>query len=297
MITLRHLKIFVSLYDNKGNMTKTAELCFIAQPAISLALSELEDNFHVRLFDRVSRRLYVNEAGTRLYGYAKRILNMFEDMENGMKNLEMYSTLRVGCCDSMDACGLPKYISGFTEIHPGVTIRSSVDTSDSLTEKILMNQLDVAIIDKQPVSRQLIAQEFVASKLALGIAPSFGYTDGQEISMEEFVKLPLLLREKGSGTRQCFDQALASRGYQVEPLYESVGTGYAANAALQGLGVAVLPERMMLGYRRKKRLVFIKIKDVELEIIYWIIYQSEKELSQYSKDFIKMCRELELKNI
>lgn len=85
MVTLRHLSIFVALYENDGNMTKTADACFLAQPAISLALSELEDYYDVKLFDRISRRLHKNESGTLLYGYAKRILNMMEDMDNGMK--------------------------------------------------------------------------------------------------------------------------------------------------------------------------------------------------------------------
>lgn len=296
-MTIRHLNIFVALYENDGNMTKTASVLYMAQPAISLALSELEDEYEVKLFDRISRRLYVNDAGRKFYGYAKRIINMFDDLEKGMKDQSQTSKLRVGCCDSMDACSLPKYISNFNEIHPGVRVYSTVDVGDALIGKVLGNEVDIAIVDRMVVNRKVICEDFVASKMALGVSPKLGLEDGQVLTLEEFVKYPVLLREKGSGARLTFDAAMANRGHTIEPVCEGVGTTFVLSAALQGLGIVALPKRMMDSYHKRGKLNYIEVEGISLEMVYKIIYHSDRKLTEAAQDFIKMCKELELEMV
>ena len=293
-LSLRHLITFVALYENDGNVTKTAEKLYMSQPTVSQILAELESYFHEKLFDRISRKLYINSAGTRLYEYSKRVLNMMKDMETGMTNPEISNTIRVGCCDSMDACGLPKYITQFAEIHPAVIVRSSVDTTNSLVEKVLSNELDVAIVDRQINNNQLVCQDFLASRLAVIASPKLGYKDGEEITLEELSHQKVLLREKGSGTREAFEKATQSQGYNIVPVYESVGNGYIISVAAQGMGIGVLPEKMAISYWKRKKLVFLKLKDIELKLIYYFIYHKDKELSKNSKDFLIMCRDFEI---
>lgn len=290
-MTVRHMKIFVCLYENKGNVTKTADMLYMAQPAVSVALSELEEHYKIKLFDRISRRLYINDAGTRMYGYARRILNMFNDMETGMKNMTDEQILRIGCCDSMDACGLPKYISAFTDIHPGITIHSCVDTGESLIEKILNGELDLAIVDKACPNRNIVNDEFIAADMVFGVAPSRGYTEGQHISISELVKQPLLLRERGSGARIVFDAAMSNFGYQPRPTFESVGNTFTVNAVIQGLGICCLPKNIMDRYHKRGKILYLNVDGLDIKMSYKIIYNSDRELTERAKDFIEMCRD------
>lgn len=293
MITLRHLNIFVALYENKGNMTRTAEKCYIAQPAISLALSELEDLYSCRLFDRISRKLYINDAGTRLYGYAKKVLNLLEDMGNGMKDVSSGSSLRVGSCDSMDARRLPGHVAAFTRRYPETKVRSTVEATESLIGKVLNNELDIAMIDRKPENKLLVAEKYSSAKLVLAVSPELGFKDGQRITAAELASLPLVLREKGSGIRQAFDEAMKKHGCVVEPIYEGAGNGCVVDAAAAGMGVAVMPVRMMEEYRRRGQLIHLAAEDLDLEITYYLIYHKDKGLTENADAFIALSRTAE----
>lgn len=293
LVTLRHLTIFASLYENKGNMTSTAEKCYIAQPAISLALSELEGLYGCRLFDRISRKLYINDAGTRLYGYARKVLNLMEDMDQSMKNIGSGSSLRIGSCDSMDSRRLPHYVAAFAKSHQDLNIRSVFEATESLITKVLGNELDLAFVDRNPGNKRLVAEKFQTSGLALAASPAFGFEDGHRLSVKELAAMPLLLREKGSGIRQVFDQAMEKCGYLTEPVYEGAGNGCVTDAALAGMGIAVLPEKLLEDHRKRGELVRLEAEDLDLEISYYIVYHKDKEFTRCAQEFVRMCRELE----
>ena len=82
-MTLRHLRIFVTVCET-GSMTAAAQILYIAQPAISLAVSEMEEHYKVRLFDRISRRLYLTDSGRQALEYARHIIALFDEMEQGV---------------------------------------------------------------------------------------------------------------------------------------------------------------------------------------------------------------------
>ena len=87
-MTLRHIRIFEAVCDCGCNMTRAAESLHMTQPAVSLAVSELESYYGVRLFDRIARRLYLTEAGRAFLDYARRITLTFDDMERTVRDWE-----------------------------------------------------------------------------------------------------------------------------------------------------------------------------------------------------------------
>ncbi len=94
-MTLRHLKIFMTVFET-SNFTKAGEKLLMAQPAISLAIKELEDMYGVRLFERIRRNIYPTEQGKTLYQYATTLLAMYDEMNDIMRNLDEKSTIRIG---------------------------------------------------------------------------------------------------------------------------------------------------------------------------------------------------------
>lgn len=86
-MTIRHLKIFVAVADT-GQMSKAARLLYLSQPTVSQAIRELEEHYHVLLFERLSKRLYITEEGKRLLSHAREVLARFDHLEEQM--LEPY---------------------------------------------------------------------------------------------------------------------------------------------------------------------------------------------------------------
>ena len=292
-MTRRHMEVYVALCDNNGNMTRSAEALYMAQPAVSRVLSELEAHYGVTFFARISRKLYITDAGRRFYDYAKQIVDLFSDVEFGIQHQTYDTSLRVGVFASIDACSLPQYISAFNVIHPGVTIKSYVDISTSLEEKLEHNELDMAIIDALPKSRNLVAKKYTAANVAFGISPKLGYTAGQTITIEELLSMPLLVRTVGRGVRTAFDLALAGRGQKANPVLESFSVTVLTNAARSGLGIVVLTEAMLSNLFRKGKLVRLTVEDLPVSITYYAVHHKDKEISRFIQDFMGVCEQVE----
>lgn len=116
-MTLRHLKIFLAVYET-GSTTAAAEELLIAQPSVSVALKELEEHYGVRVFERMSKRLYVTQAGQELYQYARHLVSLFEETEDAMKSLGASGMLHVGSSVTIGNYFLPGYIRTFQKEFP-----------------------------------------------------------------------------------------------------------------------------------------------------------------------------------
>ncbi len=287
-MTLRHIRIFEAVCDNGCNMTRAAEALCMTQPAVSLAVSELESCYGVRLFDRISRRLYLTEAGRALLDYARRITLTFDDMERTVRNWEETGTLRVGASVSIGAKLMPSYAAAFRKKCPGVAVRVRIDRSDKLEEALAENKLDFALIEGIVHNPDLVAEDYLEDRLALIAA---GAESGRVLTREEFLASDLLLRERGSGTREVFESALTAADCPVpEPVWESISTAALVNAAAAGLGVAVVPRRMAEEVLARGAAAEVFVEGVRLDRKYKLVRHREKKLTGAAEAFMELCR-------
>ena len=114
VLTLRHFQIFVAVCDAM-NMTAAANSLFISQSAVSQTISELEGHYEVRLFERLSRKLYLTQAGEKLLGYARHIIRMSKDAESEMRALNQNGIIRIGASVTIGASILPKLIAAINK--------------------------------------------------------------------------------------------------------------------------------------------------------------------------------------
>ena len=292
-MTLRHLKIFIAICDNDFNTTKAAASLHMAQPAVSLALSELEKYYGVKLFDRIGRRLSITEAGRKFHEYASRITLLFDDMEKGMRNWDSFGKLRVGASITIGSRFLPEYVSRFYEEHPGTEVQILVAPTDQLEQKLLANELDFALIEGIPHSPALVSESYMDDHLT-AICPAKGaLAHRNTISLKEFRNQRFLLREKGSGTREVFDRAVENAGFTVEPVWEATSTASLINAAINGLGIAVIPYRLAEEPISKGLVRPIEIESLDFSRKFYIIYHKEKFLTSSARAFMELCRENE----
>ena len=211
-MTLRHMIIFRTVCESDCNSTRAADRLHMTQPAISLAIKELEQYYGVRLFDRIGRRLKITDSGKMFLQYAIHITDLFEDMETGLRDWDSKGILRVGASITIGSQFLPGYVKAYAEICPGIDVRVVVEQSDSLEHKILTNDLDFALIEGIPRDPRIIAEAYMQDQLCVLCSADKGWKDGQTISRDEFKKQRFLLREKGSGTRDVFESKVWTSG-------------------------------------------------------------------------------------
>ena len=150
-MTLRHLRIFLSVCDHGCSTTKAADALHITQPAVSLAIRELESHYKVSFFERVGRRLVLNDSGQRLRQYALQITALFDAMEDELC-APLTASLRIGASITIGSHFLPSYVRIFQEQDPGVKLHVEVGDSHMLEEDLLAGKLDLALMEGRPHS-------------------------------------------------------------------------------------------------------------------------------------------------
>lgn len=238
-MTRKHFTIFVEVCRFL-NFSQAAEALNTTQPAVSLAVKELESHYGVALFERMNRRVYLTPAGEALLATAQDVLRGFQEAEETLGQGRPLA-LRVGANVSFGEAGLAQVLGRFRQEHPQVRLRALVANSDKIQSLLAENQLDVGIVDGLGVSERLRAHPLYQEDLVLAAAPG---RFPAPATVEELAALPLLLREPGSGLRSSVDRVFSQQGLVPQPLLESTSTAALAQAAKAGLGVAILPEAL-----------------------------------------------------
>lgn len=290
-MTVRHMKIFKTVCECGCSITKAAEKLNMTQPAVSLAVSELENYYGIKLFDRISRRLYLSEAGKMFLEYANTITLTFDDMEKRIRSWEKTGVVRVGASISIGAMLMPEYVKKFAAENPDTKVTVKINRSEELEALLFDNKLDFALIEGIVHDQSLVYEDFMEDRLALVAAVGF---PKDTINKEEIYSQDFLLREKGSGTREIFESTLTSVSCPLpEPAWESMSTAALINAAEAGLGVAVVPYRMAVERLKSGSIREVHIENIKFTRKYKLVYHKNKKLSTTDRKFIEICRNTE----
>lgn len=290
-MTIRHIRIFLKVCSCQCNLTRTAKELYMSQPAVTLAVKEMEQYYGIQLFDRLGKRLYLTEAGQQFRSYAMRIESLFDDMEKQMKNWDALGVLRVGSSITIGTQFMPDYAALFSRMYPQVDVRVRIGTSEMIEQLLMENKLDLALVETPVHQEHLVSEAYMEDRLAVISPAQKHYKENRNLSREDFVRQRLLLREPGSGTREVFNQVMERSGLCVEPVWESMSTTALVNAVIHGLGIAVVPRRMAAGVLETGQVYELKVDGIEFRRSFYMVYHRDKLLTKTMEAFINMCRE------
>lgn len=284
-MTLRNLRIFLAVADC-GSMSEAAKKMHIAQPSVSGTIGEIEDQYGVRLFERLGRRLYITPTGTQLCEYARHILSMYDAMEQKLKNADETDMLRVGATVTAGTCilggVLQRYITETQNQPPKVV----VDNTSVIEQRLLRSELDVGMIEGKISSSDLVAQFMIKDPLALVCARDKNpFGTKKSVRVADLQDIPFILREEGSGTRAVFENVMPHINIQwVCNNSEAILRGVE-----MGFGMTVISRRLASERLRAGTLVEIHVADAALERQISIVWHKNKYLTNSMKQFIEIC--------
>lgn len=288
-MTLRHLRIFVAVCET-GSVTAAGEKLFIAQPSVSLAISELEEFYGLKLFDRISKRMFITESGRRFLQYATHIVSLFDDLESEIKNYDTTGVIRIGTSITIGNCLLIQYIKNFRQTHPLIKVQVVINNSYSIEQEILNNHLDIGLIEGEVHSTYIKSESFMDDELVLICGTKHPFAKLGEVDVDMLKTEDFILREKGSAGREIFDGIMTAAGADIVPLWESISTQAILRAVSAGLGLSILPYLLVKEYIERNEIETIKIKNISLKRKFNIIYHKNKFITQSAKDFIDLCK-------
>lgn len=240
-MTLRHLRIFLAVCT-RMSITAAAGDLGMSQPAVSTAVRELEVFYQARLFDRRGRRLYLTAQGEQLRGYAATVVGTFEESVAALRG-GAPPACGIGANVTVGERDLPGLLQQLREAMPQLAVRAVVADSRSLEAMLLSGTLDFALMDAPTHSAGFAVRRLRGEEMAAVCAPALCPTPVADL--QALARLPLLLREPGSGTRRCVDAAFEAAGVQASPTVQSISASALLALAEAGQGVAVLPEGMV----------------------------------------------------
>lgn len=284
-MTLRHFQIFVTVCDEM-NMTAAASILFMSQPAVSQAISELEAYYDVRLFERLSRKLYLTHAGEKLLSYARHIIRMNRDAESEMRSLNQIGIVRIGASVTIGACILPKLVAAFKKETPGLTVEVIEDNTATIEQLIMSDKLDLGLVEGEVTLSDIISKPFAEDLLVLICGKNHPFSERSLIEPYELEKENFILREVGSGTRKTFEDVMSENALAWTTTWTCNNTDTIKMAVAEGLGVSVISQRAVCREIESGILHSVNINGLFLKRQFKLVYHKNKYLTEAMKNFI-----------
>ena len=288
-MTLRHLKIFVAVCEH-GGITKAAEALYMAQPAVSTTIAELEKHYKITLFDRINQRLVITDMGKELYLKAKDILSSFEDFETFANEGGNNPSIRIGCSLTLGKTVLPRFINQLKAEIPSVVPTVIINRTAMIEKAVECGNLDFGFVEGEVTSPHLNAVTFGGDRIVVVCASD--YDIAASVTLEELTNHSLLVREVGSASRDLFDNALASAHLTMKPMVESVSNQCLISAAISGLGVAILPEGLVSDAVKAGALKVIDTANTDFSRTHYLLIHKNKKLNPIQMQAYQMCSHL-----
>lgn len=288
-MTLRHLKIFVAVYETLS-FTKAGKRLFLAQPAISLAIKELEEHYAVPLFDRIKHSIHPTSYGEDFYKYASQILSLMGEMEDFTKNWNTNTTLRIGSSITIGNNILPTLVKTFAQLYPQTEVEVMINNTSVIESAILQNKIDFALIENEPTLEKIAKIPFMQDSLCTLASKEHPLAKQKKITLQQLSNEHFLMREKGSSVRKLVDSIFTANQLSVKPYWESISTQALIKAVENNLGITTLPYQLIKQRYDNDKVVILNSPELNIQRSYNIIYYEDKFLSKTAKAFFEICK-------
>lgn len=260
--------VFLSVAE-KLSFSKAAEELFISQPAVTNHIKSLEDKLNITLFERKGNRIYLTKAGELAYSRLKLIQQKYNELEFelGQLNNSFKGKLRIGASSTISQYLIPGVMASFFKRYPHIEIFLYNGNSFEIEQKLLNAEIDLAMVENESSQGNIKYIEFVDDEIVAVTGANSVYAKRKLISVADFMKIPLVLREKGSGTLEVIKKSLNRHNIALDKLNILVHLGSTEtikNFLSNFDGIALVSEKSIEKELKLKEIVKLNIKGVNM---------------------------------
>jgi len=245
-MNFNQLRIFYSVAKNKS-VTLAAKELLLTQPAVSIQIHLLEENYGVKFFNRSGKGIKITEEGELLLSYAEKIFNLSDEADEALRQITALERgkLKIGSSMTIGAYYLPQLFEIFKLQYPNIGIQMDTGNSHEVIKRILSFQNDLGFIGADYSDKNLVVIPFITERLVLIAPPDHELIYKRVISFKDLSGQKMIMREKGSGTRELIENELANRKVSTETVME-LGSNEAIKQAVEaGLGVSIISSNVV----------------------------------------------------
>ncbi|MBC5993687.1 LysR family transcriptional regulator [Pontibacter cellulosilyticus] len=288
--TLHQLQVFLKITQTKS-ITKAAEELHLTQPAVSIQLKNLQEQFEIPLTEIIGRKLHVTDFGKELAVAAEKILNEVHAIN--FKTLAHKGLLSGRLKLSVVSTGkyvMPYFLSGFLKQHAGVELVMDVTNKSKVLECLENNETDFALVSILPEHLKVSNVELMQNKLYL-VGRELEGDGSRHHGIELFEKLPLIYREPGSGTRLTMERFISSNKISVGKKIELTSNEAVKQALLAGIGYSIMPLIGIKNELNQKDLKIIPVDGLPLITSWNLIWLHNKSFSPVAEAYLNYIQQ------
>ena len=290
--TLRQLQVFLAVADQQ-NVSKAAVQLNLSQSAASSSLKQLEQQFDLQLFDRIGKRLQLNEQGRLIRSKAERLLAEARELEQAMSKQADASNLRVGATLTIGNYLAVNIMAEMMRQQPNARIHLEVANTATISEKVLNYDLDIGLIEGELQNPDLEVTPWRDDELAVFCSPEHPLTKQvstkQPITDADLLTARWILREVGSGTQQAFERAMHGILPRLTVAHELQHTEAIKRAVEANLGIGCLSEITLKEAFERGSLVRIPVLHRNFKRKFYFIIHKQKFRSASIEQWISVC--------
>lgn len=287
--TLKHLQVFLAVARHE-NVTQAADSLAMSQSATSTALKEFEQRYALQLFDRLGKRLKLNEFGSYLRPRAEALLAQAEEFEQNLARHSDIGLLKVGATLTIGNYLAVGIMAGFMSQHPGARVELTVENTAAIAGRVRRFELDLGLIEGELQDPELEVLPWREDELVLFCAPGHPLAGRQALTDADLLGAQWILREKGSGTRQAFDRAMSGLLGNIDLRLELQHTEAIKRAVEAGLGISCLSRITLEEAFRRGSLVPLTAPQRNWKRNFYFILHRQKYRSRGIESWLELCR-------
>lgn len=275
-------EVFMSVAENLS-FSKAAEELFISQPAVTKHIKELESKLNIALFERKGNKIYLSKAGKHTYKFLRQIKQQYRELEFdlGRLNNTFKGTLRVGASSTISQYLIPEVIAAFHKRYPKINLYLFNGNSFEMEQKLLENKIDLALVENESSQINIKYKNFLDDEIVVVTGSNSVYAKRKLISLPDIKQIPIVLREKGSGTLEVIRKALHRQKIDLEKLNILIHLG--STEAIKNFlcdfdGIALVSEKSIEKELILKRIFKINVKDLNINRKFRIAVRQGPEL-------------------
>ncbi|MGL4771987.1 MAG: LysR family transcriptional regulator [Clostridium sp.] len=290
-MNFRKLQIF---YETATclNMSKVAKDMYISQPSISQSINELEIEVGCKLFDRIGRKLFLTHEGEVFLTYTRRILNLYEEGMNTLREQTVNAggKIVIGASTTIGIYILPSIIKEFSKLYKSIDISIIIENTAHIEQLLLENKVDFAFIEGKVTSEETKATKIWKDELVFICGEEHEWNSKKEVNAHELEKVRLIMREKGSGTREVVESFLITNEIPYNMFLELGNTEAIKNIVEANLGVGCTSLISVVDELNKNEIFITRLKNKRIYRDLLLITHKDKYISKNMELFIEFSK-------
>ena len=289
----KQLEAFVAVVDY-GSFSEAARKLYLTQPTISAHVRSLEEELHTKLILRTTKKTTITTRGYQLYDSAVRMLKIRNNLLENFTGVQKHM-IDLAASTIPSSYLLPEILAAFGKTHPDIYFHSiQADSAESIN-RVLDGTVDLALVGQNTRDETCVFLPFCQDELVIATPITNHYLglQNKSVTFEDFIKDPIIIREKGSGTKKEMDLFLEQIGVTPNDLNVIARMNDLEGikkSIVNGLGISILSARSAIDLQKTKQILLFPLEESAHKRTFYIVYSKNRILKPHVRQFIQFVQ-------